>query len=245
MKIKKRIIFTIICFILFIPLCVAEENTIENTRYFKTVNLVLCDSKQSIIVESNTYEISENEYEEINQITNEDCNNRTSVTVETTYKKMTTTIAQNGNYYRYKNVLIWKNIPSTRSYDIIGIGHYASVKVAGNIHFVQTYKKNGITYTTNSSYEKIVSNGVGVVFKVPTGTLSSLKQELYFDVEKNVNATIIKQIAAGDYSHATTNISLNDAKKFTINTTGILLDNSIYSSYDDINTATVIWTGTW
>lgn len=43
---------------------------------------------------------------------------------------MTTSILSNGNRYRYKVVLEWENMPSTRSYDVIGIGFLASVKVA-------------------------------------------------------------------------------------------------------------------
>lgn len=45
---------------------------------------------------------------------------------ETNYKKMTTTILKNGTKYKYQVLLNWKLLPATRSYDIIGIGHYKS-----------------------------------------------------------------------------------------------------------------------
>ena len=143
---------------------------------------------------------------------------------------MTTSITKNGNYYRFKNVLHWKSIPSTRSYDIIGIGHYQSVAIYGTTHFNQEYCFNsGACYNSTTNYPQIFSSGAGTSFQLPSGSLSSLDQTFYFDVQKNTSATITTLKAVGDYSHATSSISLENSKKYTINISGISLDNSLYS----------------
>lgn len=242
----KRILvicFFVICFIPFMAYVKAEENVIASTtKYYKTIsylenNIALNDDNLSI-----TYEITEEEYNNAN-ISNEPKN---SSTIETTYKRMTTSITKNGSYYRYKNVLYWKNIPSTRSYDIIGIGHFSTVKVHGSTHFSQYYcLTSGPCYTTTTNYPQTFSVGAGTSFLLPPGNLSTLKQTFYFDVEKNTSLTLITQEAYGDYSHATTNVSLNDSKKYTVNYTGISLDGSIINSYDSISKAQVVLNETW
>lgn len=220
----------------------------EITKYYKTITYN--KSNQLYSFNNNTisenFEISEEEFNSIKSSSTIVLSNYSGVT-ETNYKKMTTTIASNGKYYRYKVVLDWKNIPSTRSYDIIGIGFLGSVKVHNGLNFTQEYctsLSNCTTSTTN--YPQIFSSGAGTTFKLPTGTLTSLKQTLYFDVEKNTTSTIILQEAYGDYSHATSSISLTNAKKYNVvANVGISLDSSITSYYDAISVAKASWEGTW
>ena len=237
----NKVAFSFICFVLLLSFAKAEDGNIilENTKYYKTVTYLVNSSNINNLPV--TYEITEEEYNNAN--VNEP---KASSTIETTYKKMTTSITQNGSYYRYKNVLLWKIAPSTRSYDIIGIGFYNSVKVKGSTHFEQYYcYTGGSCYTTTTNYPQIFSTGAGTSFLLPSGNLSSLKQTFYFDVEKNTTATIIRQLAAGDYSHATSSISQTNSKKYSVNSNGISLNGSIVSYYDNINTATAIWEGTW
>lgn len=241
-----------LCF-LFLPSLVWAETesdfviVSENTKYYKTVtyrNSQLYSLNNN--VSSETFEISEVEYNSIQPDSLVLLSNY-SGEVETTYKSMTTTISTNGSYYRYKVVLNWKNIPSTRSYDIIGIGFLGSVKVRNNLNFQQYYcvTSSGCT-TSTTNYPQIFSSGAGTTFKLPTGNLYSLKQTLYFDVEKNTTSTIILQEAYGDYSHATSSISLTNAKKYSVvANVGISLNSSITSYYDTISVAKAGWSGTW
>lgn len=159
---------------------------------------------------------------------------------------MVTTISSNNSCYRYKNVLYWKLNPKIRSYDIIAIGHYASVK-SKNINFVQTYCYSlDDCHLGNIYTEKKTSTGSAAIFKVPVGNFISLKQEFYFDVEKTDNeSTVIRQLAVGDYSHATKNISSPSIGNISININGITLNKSIHDSYDDINIAKATWEGNW
>lgn len=232
--------YTLICFILLLSVVKAEDENIvsENTKYYKTITYLVSSLNNNLSV---TYEITEDEYNTANID-----EPKASSTVETTYKRMTTSITKNGNYYRYKNVLYWKNIPSTRSYDIIGIGHFSTVKVHGSTHFSQYYcLTSGSCYTTTTNYPQIFSVGAGTSFLLPTGNLSTLKQTFYFDVEKNTSLTLISQEAYGDYSHATSSISLNNSKKYSVGYGGIVLQNSIYNYYDSISETLVELNETW
>lgn len=166
--------------------------------------------------------------------------------VETNYKKLTTYILQNGNKFRYQTVLNWKTIPKVRSYDIIAIGHYASVKPLGNVFFNQKYcYSSNECYTSTAYIPQTFSSGSSATFKLPTGNVSSMTQTFYFDLQKAVDATIVQQVAAGDYAHAVTGVNLIQAKDFTVSTLGISFKTSAINSYDDIQPAKVTWSGSW
>ena len=226
------------------------DNYSESTKYLKTVthysnNILFSNGIQPAADYSVTYEVSEEEY---NNAGDEAIITRDVYGVsETTYKRMTVSIAPNGSYYRYKNVLVWKTTPSVRSYDIIGIGFYSNLKLHSSFNFLQEYCYSGGSCTsTTTNYPQIFTAGAGTTFALPTGTINSLKETIWFDLEKKTTATLISQDAYGDYSHATSTISLNNAKKYTVvGSAGIVLDSSISSYYDSIGIAHAYWSGTW
>lgn len=166
--------------------------------------------------------------------------------IETAAKKMTTTIVSVNNKYRYKITLEWKQMPSTRSYDIIGIGIENNVKINSEVYFQQNF-----CYSTNNCSSSIVntvnsiSTGATSTFKLPSSTIVSLSSYLYFDVCKNTNFAITQLNAYGDYSHAVQSISKANANKHSINRGGIVLDTSISNCYDSITTSKAVWTGNW
>ena len=166
--------------------------------------------------------------------------------VETTGKKMTTTIIAVNGRYRYKVSLEWKNMPSTRSYDIIGIGIDPEVKIASGLYFQSNYCYSSSNCSSNGvNAQKITSNGATSTFKLPSATVVSLSSYLYFEVEKNTSDTITELKAYGDYSHATKSISLTNAKNHSINRGGISLDSSISGYYDSMTTAIATLTCSW
>lgn len=250
---KKIIILSGLLILLLIPKEIfAKEITISNEnfeivsqveKYYKTTT----NSKQLYYMNSinntNTIEITKEDYESIQLDTINPLGNGSS---ETTYKKLTTSILSNGTAYKYKTVLTWKTFPKVRSYDVIGIGHYSNVKYNSALNFSQTYcLVDGGCRTLTTYYPKITSTGVGAAFKVPTGELSSLTQTLYFDVEKNVDVTINSQAAYGDYSHATETVTTTQAQDYSIGTSGIVFSNGIGNYYDNISPAMATWTGNW
>lgn len=242
---KRHLIIACCMMLLIIPFQVKanEIEDLEIIKYYKTITYENNDFVEEEII-THTTEISKEEYDLAD--TGVAVASTTSGSTETTYKKMTTTIQSNGNYYRYKNKLIWKNIPKVRSYDIIGIGFLASVKVKGSPHFEQYYcYDSGGCVTSTTNYPQTFATGAGTSFALPTGSLSRLEQTFYFDVEKNTSYEIISQYAYGDYSHATSTVSLANSKKYSVTSGGINLETAIYNSYDSINKATASWSGSW
>lgn len=248
---KNFILAFVVASIMFVfPILVNAETVtddyVETTKYLKTVthygnNFLLSNNINS----SMTYEVSENEYDNAGDkpIITRDA----SGAVETTYKRMTVSIAKNGSYYRYKNILVWKTIPSQRSYDIIGIGFYSNLKLHSSVNFIQEYCYSGGSCTSSTSHNpQTFTAGAGTTFKLASGSLSTLKATIYFDLEKKTSATLVSQDAYGDYSHATSSISLTNAKKYSVvGSSGIVLDSSITSYYDSMGCAHAHWTGTW
>ena len=142
-----------------------------------------------------TEEITKEEYDNSNYSTQ-------STSIETTYKKLTTTISQKGSYYHYDVQLNWKNMPKVRSYDIISLSFYESV-TPFNISFRQKYCESISSCTTETNYtQHLESDGVSAIFKLPSSTtINSLSSNLSFDVRKTTSATVLKQRLVGDYAH--------------------------------------------
>lgn len=249
----KKIIFIISAILMINPISsfALTDDFVElskTEKYYKTTTFYPTnyDSINSLSShKSLTEEISKEEYDSISY-NKENYLPNSSLSVETTYKKMVTTVSSNSSYYRYKNTLYWKLNPKIRSYDIIAIGHYASVKPK-KLNFLQTYcYALDDCHFGNIFTEKKTSTGSAAIFKVPVGNFVSMQQEFYFDVEKtDKNTTIVRQLAVGDYSHATKTISLSNAQKISININGLTLNSSIQDYYDDINPAKALWTGSW
>ena len=226
----------------------------ETHKYYKTVTTIDIDqftnigkmgSALSNGLSSVTYEVTEEEY---NTAKEEDRIVRGNpAVVETTYKHMISSISANGSYYRYKNILSWKLIPSVRSYDIIAIGFLGTVKPKTLPSFVENYcRPNGYCSTITMDTVQIFTYGAGTSFALPTGELSSLKQTFWFDVEKNTTNTVTIQKAYGDYAHATSTVGMIDATNYTVSqSAGIVLGSSISSSYDSIPVADATWYGSW
>ena len=219
------------------------EGSLESESINYYVNIVRYDSLGRIVSNSDM-QISEEDYygEEMLPYT-------TGGYIETTYKQMRTTIAAAGSYYRYKVTLTWKRIPATRSYDIIAIGIQPSqVIVVANPVFNQTSCVDTSCTNTSLTNNKVYdNNGGGASFALPTSTsITSLRQYLYFDVQKRYgNETLTQMNAYGDYAHATRTINSGGATGYYINQAGIILSSSIEDYYDTIDTADAVWTGSW
>lgn len=237
-------------FPIFVNAETVTDDYVETTKYLKTVthysnNFLLPNDIYNNVNSSMTYEVSEDEYNNAGDkpIITRDATGA----VETTYKRMTVSIAKNGSYYRYKNILVWKTIPSMRSYDIIGIGFYSNLKLHSSVNFIQEYCYSSGSCTSSTSHNlRTFTAGIGTTFKLASGSLSTLKATIYFDLEKKTSSTLVSQDAYGDYSHAISSISLANAKKYSVvGSSGIVLDSSITSYYDSMGCAHAHWTGTW
>lgn len=256
MKRSRWLLFSLLMFIPFFVSAETEEMELvaTKTKYFKTT-VVLSTSevmRNSGLgeISSITTEITKEEYDNVDVNSESAANSSRDISsniTETTYKELITNMYKRNDYYfRYHTTLNWKLIPSTRSYDIIGIGFYNTLEPS-SIYFEENYCRSSSECYQNTSYYRFIGlQGVGAMFKVPSGTLTELSQYIEFDVaKKNPNATITNQFAVGDYRHATSSIPYEDAKNFTITLSGVQLDSSIRNYYDTITPADAEWTGTW
>lgn len=217
-----------------------DLNTFNNN---KNLNAILL-TKNIKYYKSNTFnnestEITANEY----FLSKE---NTTRGTVNTEYKNMVSTISLNGSKYRYKVSLSWKQMPKIRSYDIIGIGFSDNIKIDSSVYFNYYYCNSSGTCTTKSEYfdKKSISTGGSAVFKFPREAVS-MSATLFYDVAKKNNDTINNITMCGDYSHATSNVSINNISDYTININGLVLGSSIYNKYDSIPCAKTTLNVNW
>lgn len=230
----------------------------KNTKYYKTIikyyNLPHLKTLNSINYTSNTVEISEDEYNnsEINTISPAGLTNGYT---ETSYKKMTTTIIKNGAYYRYKNDLVWKKMPSTRSYDIQGIGiDYFVSGIPSSRYFKRIAdindKANSRCYydTSTSGIWKQGPSGYVITFLLPSDNVqkqvTALSSYMYFDVQKLTGDTLTTLNAYGDYKHAQRYVDSSVSGGVSIgigSTHGISFNASVTAtikeSYDSMSTA--------
>lgn len=214
----------------------------ENIKYYRTITNYSLDAR---IICASIYNITEQEYTSEN--TSEIVIPQGNGYVETNYKKVTTQIIAVAGKYRYKTSVEWKSIPSTRSYDIIGIGIDTSVYIYSGITFQQNYcYSNGICSSSNTSTIKNSSTGGAALFKLPaSSSITTMSSYIYFTIDKSSSTTISELYAYGDYSHATTTTYSSYSSKYTINKAGINLDSSIINSYDAIPVSKASWIGSW
>lgn len=163
----------------------------EDTKYIKSTYIYKNNdlSLNNRIINFNSLELINVINEEV---TEEEYNNSDSTSstivlndvnpsiIETTYKKLTTKITyiSSTNRYRFRNDLVWKNMPSNRSYDVFGIALNNSVAevVSGSQYFKTTYKKydaclmSTTTSTITSASWKKGGNGYALSFKLPSNT---------------------------------------------------------------------------
>ena len=262
MKRIAKFVFVIMLMIPFIANASSpEEETYvkvaEEIKYIKTTSII---NNSSIMrnadlgeMSSISIEVSKEEFDNAPTTSEplESISSRalTEVGTETTYKRLTTSIERSSTYYRYTTNLYWKNIPRMRSYDIIAIGHYGDVEPyeSNAIMFTQDFCRTATScYGSGGSGYRVTTYGTIQVFHLPENTLVSLEQTLAFTVKKAVSWTINEQIAAGDYSHATSAVTaalaLNNA---SIGVGGLVLNSNIYEYYDTTPAAITTYNVNW
>ena len=216
-----------------------------NDKYYRVITKYDNDNN---IISTISEEISEYAYNNNNLIFDSISPLSIDGYSETNYKKMRSQIISLTYGYRYKMSVEWKNIPSTRSYDIIGIGIDTNVYISSDITFQQNYCYNsGSCSSSNVSVIKNSTTGGAALFKLPTSSsITSMDSYLYFMVDKTSSSTTLNTMYAyGDYSHAVENTSSSNSNKYSINKGGLNLYSSIIESYDEVPITKATWTGTW
>ena len=216
-----------------------------NDKYYRVITRYDNDNN---IISTTSEEISEYAYNSNDLMFNSISPLSIDGYSETNYKKIRSQIISLTYGYRYKMSVEWKNIPSTRSYDIIGIGIDTNVYISSDITFQQNYCYNsGSCSSSNVSVIKNTTTGGAALFKLPTSSsITSMDSYIYFMVSKSSSsATLNTMYAYGDYSHAVKNTSSSNSNYYSINKGGLNLYSSIIESYDEVPVTKATWTGTW
>ena len=189
------------------PNIVSASEKVE-IKYYKTV----IDKINNI---SNTKEITQEEYDNVNVISLYSTNHETEykkITIEDINREIILTVE-------------WKKNPAVRSYDVIALRGVGVTFDYDSIKGIQNYSLNNnvskIYYYNTSENVKLFSNGFGVSMNLVNGATNyclSLSINYFKDIN---NGTVY-----GTYQHSQRDISLSQSQKYTIsaNGYGVVLD---------------------
>ena len=206
------------------------NNLVKSEKYYKTE----IDHLNNVV--TNT-EVTENEFNNYNP------NVQTlsvSNFVETQYKKLSLTLSDNHNGYGDIFVgLLWKMIPSTRSFDVIAVRYVGMTDVDGTQYGRQIWGTNGnytyVNYGWNGTNINRQDNGFGISMNI---TNDSTINYLENYIESAVEFTGNFQWAGASYQHATSNTTLAQSKSYTLAEDGkngvILFTGNIGEKYDNM-----------
>lgn len=206
------------------------NNLVKSEKYYKTE----IDHLNNVV--TNT-EVTENEFNNYNP------NIQTlsvSNFVETQYKKLSLTLSDNHNGYGDIFVgLLWRMIPSTRSFDVIAVRYVGMTDVDGTQWGKQIWGTNGnytyVNYGWNGTNINRQDNGFGISMNI---TNDSTINYLENYIESAVQFTGNFQWAGASYQHATSNTTLAQSKSYTLAEDGkngvILFTGNIGSKYDNM-----------
>ena len=206
------------------------NNLVKSEKYYKTE----IDHLNNVV--TNT-EVTENEFNNYNP------NIQTlsvSNFVETQYKKLSLTLSDNHNGYGDIFVgLLWKMIPSTRSFDVIAVRYVGMTDVDGTQWGRQIWGTNGnytyVNYGWNGTNINRQDNGFGISMNITNdSTINYLENYIGSAVEFTGNF----QWAGASYQHATSNTTLAQSKSYTLAENGkngvILFTGNIGEKYDNM-----------
>lgn len=206
------------------------NNLVKSEKYYKTE----IDHLNNVV--TNT-EVTENEFNNYNP------NIQTlsvSNFVETQYKKLSLTLSDNHDGYGDIFVgLLWKMIPSTRSFDVIAVRYVGMTDVDGTQWGRQIWGTNGnysyVEYGWNGTNINRQDNGFGISMNI---TNDSTINYLENYIESAVEFTGNFQWAGASYQHATSNTTLAQSKSYTLAENGkngvILFTGNIGEKYDNM-----------
>lgn len=206
------------------------NNLVKSEKYYKTE----IDHLNNVV--TNT-EVTENEFNNYNpNIQTRSVSNF----VETQYKKLSLTLSDNHNGYGDIFVgLLWKMIPSTRSFDVIAVRYVGMTDVDGTQYGRQIWGTNGnysyVEYGWNGTNINRQDNGFGISMNITNdSTINYLENYIGSAVQFTGNF----QWAGASYQHATSNTTLAQSKSYTLAENGkngvILFTGNIGEKYDNM-----------
>ena len=182
-------------------------------------------------------ELTEEEFENYNPVM--PLLDNESASYESTAKRIVMAVV-GGSTWNYVTVaLTWKGIPSTRSFDVIGIRGYGLEFRNGSQTGQQIYTLNGeytiIDYAWNGTNIKKHDNGFGISMNIVNSDINHLQAT----VECDVKPTITHPTVYTSYQHAVANVTLAQSQNYTLGGAGLgsvfVFPYSISQKYDGMS----------
>jgi len=154
--------------------------------------------------------------------------NNTSKKICTFDRNINIKIIKIKDKYRCFLEIVWLNTPNYRGSDIIGLIIENATIIKTSINFELRFYLKNKEYKSNTSLINSQNNGVSVLFKLPRSkNIKNIVITLSFDFESSNKEIDIYS----DYSHL---LKKNKkTKDYFMSHKGLVLDDSIYSFYDD------------
>jgi len=224
-------------FFLFLLLLIITSVKAEECIHINNNGVEMECEKYNMLKEYYSEKLLESFYQsEYDAIKNNDINNIETNTYEepiltrgsyfaSNFK--TIQIIKNGTFITAS--LTWTQNPSTRSHDVFAI-RLLGPSIFESPIFRQIYMVGNVITTSTTAYKKTFSNGVGYSFKLPNN---------YNGLESHITFSVLESGKIySSYQHATSSISLNNSKKYTLSYAGygntILFDDSVKYYYDNM-----------
>ena len=180
-------------------------------------------------------EISKEEYENFNPIM--PMLDDKGASGATSAKKINMVVLGGSTWNYVTLTATWKGIPSTRSFDVIGIRGYGVDFRDGSQSGEQIYKLNGeyqrISYGWNgTNIKRFDEQGFGISMNIVNDNIT----ELQLAVDCDVTPTLTAPSIYGSYQHAVKSVSLADSQNYTLSIEGLggvfVYPYSISQKYD-------------
>lgn len=206
------------------------NNLVKTEKYYKT-------TYNNLTHEVTNTEVSKNEFNNYNPDVE---TLGSSHFVETQYKRLNVSLSANGNGYGDIFVgLLWKMIPSTRSFDVIAARYVGMSDVDGTQSGKQIWGTNGnytyVLYGWNGTNINRQDNGFGISMNITNdSTINYLENYMESAVKFSGNF----QWIGASYQHATRTTTLAQSKSYTLAENGkngvILFTGNIGERYDNM-----------
>lgn len=171
-------------------------------------------------------------------------------TVETSYRRLTTSIQKIGSLIRLQNYFVWDVMPVTRSYDVLTIsldsmfspvsGSQYGAQYWTSLHPLHGVHYGAAEYNPSSSTWNKQSSGYGVRMNLkddtPNEQVFELEGFMYYEITRNSSVTPTLINAYGNYSHAKQSITSNFSYGLSWGSPTITWSGVPSTSFDAITT---------
>ena len=189
-------------------------------------------------------EVTEDEYNAyLAEKEEDDSKSGGSSSYETSYKRLTGTVVDNGNHhYLFAGTLAWKKVPKVRSYDVFAFRllNFTYSGVTGSQTYFTSGGHTNINYNSSSAGYKGLSNGAGLSMNLKDGSnITSYTMSINASLT-GTNLSYGHGTVYVSYQHAKVDLTRAQSMSYTLSGTGLggviqFSSSGLTSSYDGMS----------